>query len=73
MQFGVERTANVVLSKLAKKQYIILLVFYSAVLPEGILDVFSAKKLNFASGCALTMSYDGLKRLFKNINEFKDK
>lgn len=72
LQSGVGSVANAVISGLVNSPFEHLSV-YTEVIQDGMLDLFDANKLDFASGTSLTLSPDGQKRFFDNIGKYRDK
>lgn len=72
LQSGVGSVANAVLSGLAESNFSGL-TFFSEVMQDAILDLFDANKADFCSATSLSLSEDGMKKLFKNFDKYKDK
>lgn len=72
LQSGVGSVANAVVSGLVNSPFEHLSVF-TEVVQDGMFDLIDAGKLDFASGTSLTPSPDGLKRLYANIKEYREK
>jgi len=72
IQSGVGSTANAVLRGLLESPFENM-DFYSEVIQDSVLDLLDSRKLNGASGTSLTFSEAGLKRFYKNIEEYKHK
>lgn len=72
LQSGVGSVANAVISGFVKSDFTDLEV-YTEVIQDGMLDLADAGKLKFASGTSFSPSPDGLKRLYENIGEYRNK
>ncbi len=72
LQSGVGSVANAVMAGMVDSPYRNLTV-YTEVIQDGMFDLFDAGKLDFASGTSLTPSPDGLKRLYANIKDYRNK
>ncbi len=72
LQSGVGAVANAVLIGL-KDSPLEHLSFYSEVMQDGILDLIDAGKADFASATSLSLSKEGLERLFADIERYRGK
>jgi succinyl-CoA:acetate CoA-transferase len=72
LQSGVGSVANAVMAGMVDSPYRNLTVF-TEVIQDGMLDLIDAGKLDFASGTSLTPSPEGLKRLYANIKNYRQK
>ena len=72
LQSGVGAVANAVLLGLMDSE-LEHLSFYSEVMQDGILDLMDAGKADFASATSLSLSKDGLARLFSNLERYRGK
>ncbi len=72
LQSGVGAVANAVLLGL-KDSELEHLSFYSEVMQDGILDLIDAGKADFASATSLSLSKEGLARLFSDIERYRGK
>lgn len=72
LQSGVGSVANAVMAGMVDSPFKNLVV-YTEVIQDGMFDLIDAGKLEFASGCSLTPSPDGAKRLYANISEYRKK
>ena len=72
LQSGVGAVANAVLQGL-KDSPLEHLSFYSEVMQDGILDLLDAGKADFASATSLSLSKEGLGRLFADIERYRGK
>lgn len=70
LQSGVGAVANAVISGFAQSDLTDLTV-YTEVVQDGMFDLIDAGKLKFASGTSLSPSPEGLKRFYKNIDEYR--
>lgn len=70
LQSGVGSVANAVISGLANSPFEDLYV-YTEVIQDGMFDLIDAGKLTVASGTSITVSPDGLKRLYANMDEYR--
>lgn len=72
LQSGVGAVANAVLIGL-KDSPLEHLSFYSEVLQDGILELIDAGKADFASATSLSLSKEGLERLFADLERYRGK
>ena len=72
LQSGVGAVANAVLLGL-KDSPLEHLSFYSEVMQDGVLDLIDAGKADFASATSLSLSKEGLERLFSDIERYRGK
>ena len=72
LQSGVGAVANAVLLGL-KDSPLGHLSFYSEVMQDGVLDLIDAGKADFASATSLSLSKEGLERLFSDIERYRGK
>ena len=72
LQSGVGAVANAVLLGL-KDSPLEHLSFYSEVMQDGVLDLIDAGKADFASATSLSLSKEGLERLFADIERYRGK
>ena len=72
LQSGVGAVANAVLIGL-KDSPLEHLSFYSEVMQDGILDLIDAGKADFASATSLSLSKEGLARLFADLERYRGK
>ena len=72
LQSGVGAVANAVLLGL-KDSPLEHLSFYSEVMQDGILDLIDAGKADFASATSLSLSKEGLARLFADLERYRGK
>ena len=70
LQSGVGAVANAVLIGL-KDSPLEHLSFYSEVMQDGVLDLMDAGKADFASATSLSLSKEGLARLFADIERYR--
>jgi len=64
--------ANAVLSGLLDSDFENL-VMYTEVIQDAVLDLIDSGKVTFASGCSLTPSPEGIKRLYRDFSRYKEK
>jgi succinyl-CoA:acetate CoA-transferase len=72
LQAGIGSVANAVLHGFIDSEFCDLEV-YSEVLQDAVFDLFDAGKLRFASGCSITLSPDCMRRVYDNLDKYKDK
>ncbi|MGN0940400.1 MAG: acetyl-CoA hydrolase/transferase family protein [Selenomonadaceae bacterium] len=72
LQSGVGNVANAVISGLANSDFEHMTV-YTEVIQDGMFDLFDAGKLDFASGTSLTLSPDGQKRFYGDVEKYVPK
>lgn len=72
LQSGVGSVANAVLYGL-KRGGFEHMSFYSEVIQDGILDLMDAGKADFASATSLSLSEEGMERLFSHWERYRDK
>lgn len=72
LQSGVGAVANAVLLGL-KDSPLEHLSFYSEVMQDGVLDLIDAGKADFASATSLSLSKEGMARLFGNLERYRGK
>lgn len=72
LQSGVGAVANAVLGGLAESEFEHLTI-YTEVLQDSVLDLMDAGKVDFASTTALTLSKEGKKHFYENIDKYIDK
>ncbi len=70
LQSGVGAVANAVLLGL-KDSELTHLSFFSEVMQDGILDLIDAGKADFASATSLSLSREGLERLFADLERYR--
>ncbi|SHJ89216.1 acetyl-CoA hydrolase/transferase family protein [Paramaledivibacter caminithermalis] len=69
LQSGVGSVANAVLGGLTESKFENL-TCYTEVIQDSMLDLIDAGKVTVASGCSLTPSEEGLKRLHENMKHY---
>jgi succinyl-CoA:acetate CoA-transferase len=72
LQSGVGSVANAILKGISESSFKDL-VFYSEVIQDNVLDLLDKNIFRFASGTSLTLSPEGFKRLYNNIDYYKEK
>jgi len=70
LQSGVGSVANAVLKGFSDSSFEDL-VFYSEVIQDNVLDLLDDGTFRFASGTSLTLSPEGFKRLYSNLDHYK--
>jgi succinyl-CoA:acetate CoA-transferase len=72
LQSGVGSVANAVLAGLLDSPFESL-DFYSEVIQDSVLDLIDSGKIKIASGTSLTLSEEGQKRFYSNLDRYKKK
>ncbi|WP_343598108.1 acetyl-CoA hydrolase/transferase family protein [Acinetobacter sp.] len=72
LQAGIGTIANAVLTGFKHSSFEDL-VMYSEVLQDCTFELIDAGKMNFASGCSMTLSTECGNRVFGNLQKYKDK
>lgn len=72
LQSGVGSVANAVLKGISESSFKDL-VFYSEVIQDNVLDLLDENTFRFASGTSLTLSPEGFKRFYNNLEHYKNK
>ncbi|MDI6600274.1 MAG: acetyl-CoA hydrolase/transferase family protein [Thermoanaerobacteraceae bacterium] len=70
LQSGVGSVANAVLGGLVESPFENL-SFYSEVIQDSVFDLIDAGKMTRVSGTSITPSEEGLKRFYKNLDEYR--
>ncbi len=70
LQSGVGSVANAVLKGFSDSSFNDL-VFYSEVIQDNVLDLLDDGTFRFASGTSLTLSPEGFKRLYSDLEQYK--
>ena len=70
LQSGVGSVANAVLKGISDSSFKDL-VFYSEVIQDNVLDLLDEETFRFASGTSLTLSPEGFKRFYSNLDKYK--
>lgn len=70
LQSGVGSVANAVLKGISESSFKDL-VFYSEVIQDNVLDLLDDGTFRFASGTSLTLSPEGFRRLYGNLEHYK--
>lgn len=70
LQSGVGSVANAVLGGLVESPFENL-SFYSEVIQDSVFDMIDAGKMKMISGTSITPSEEGLKRFYKNLDEYR--
>ncbi|SEH42845.1 succinyl-CoA:acetate CoA-transferase [Halobacillus karajensis] len=71
LQSGIGSVANAVFHGLLESDFENLSV-YSEVLQDAVFDLIDAGKVNFASGCSITLSEEKMKQVFSNFENYRD-
>ncbi|WNK21266.1 acetyl-CoA hydrolase/transferase family protein [Halomonas piscis] len=72
LQAGIGNMANAVMSGLAEGPFEHL-TMYSEVLQDSTFDLLDSGKLDFASGCSITLSEECGERVWNNIDRYRDR
>ncbi|PBB06626.1 acetyl-CoA hydrolase/transferase family protein [Salimicrobium humidisoli] len=72
LQSGIGSVANAVFHGLLDSDFEHLQV-YSEVLQDSVIDLLDAGKVDFASGCSVTLSEDKMKQVFSNFEDYRDR
>ena len=72
LQAGIGSVANAVLHGMIDSEFENLEV-YSEVLQDSVFDLIDAGKVDFASGCSITLSDEKMKQVFGNFDQYRDK
>ena len=72
LQSGVGSVANAVLAGLLDSPFKDI-DFYSEVIQDSVLDLIDHDKIRIVSGTSLTLSEDGQKKFFNNLERYKEK
>jgi len=72
MQVGIGTIANAVVSGLKESPFEKMLM-YSEVLQDSTFELIDAGKMDFASGCSITLSKECGERVWNNFERYKDK
>ena len=72
LQSGVGSVANAVLAGLLDSPFHDI-DFYSEVIQDSVLDLIDHDKIRIVSGTSLTLSEDGQKKFFNNLERYKEK
>ena len=73
IQSGVGNIANAVLAAMANNDDIPNFDVYTEVIQDAVIDMIRNGKVNFASGCSLTVSNEKLDEVFADLDFFKEK
>ncbi len=72
-QSGVGNVANAVLAALGDDPNIPVFEVYTEVIQDAVIELMKKGKVSFASGCSLTLSPDCLKKVYKDLDFFKER
>ncbi|MDR2980806.1 MAG: succinate CoA transferase [Puniceicoccales bacterium] len=72
-QSGVGNIANAVIEAMAQNKEIPAFDLYSEVIQDGVISLLEQERISFASGTALTVTPEVLKRIYGNWSFFKDR
>lgn len=72
LQAGIGSVANAVLHGMIDSEFKELQV-YSEVLQDSVFELIDAGKVDFASGCSITLSEEKMKEVYGNFEEYRDK
>lgn len=73
LQSGVGDTANAVLKAMGASKEIPVFSVYTEVIQDAVIGLMKASRVNFASGCSLTVSNGVLKDIYANMDFFRPK
>lgn len=73
IQSGVGNIANAVLSSLETAKEIPNFNMFTEVIQDAVIDLMEKGRVTYATGCSLTLSESHLKKLYDNIDLFRDK
>lgn len=73
IQSGVGNIANAVLGALGANKNIPVFNMYTEVIQDSVIDLMKEGRVNFASGCSLTVSSEALKGIYDDLNFFHPK
>ncbi len=73
LQSGVGNIANAVMSALTRHPEIPPFEMYSEVIQDSVVAAIEAERIRFASGTSLTVSQDVLKKVYDNIDFYRDR
>lgn len=73
IQSGVGNIANAVLGSLGANKDIPAFSMYTEVIQDSVIDLMKNGRVNFASGCSLTVTTPVLDEIYSNLDFFRDK
>ena len=73
VQSGVGNVANAVLGAMGENKEIPAFSIYTEVIQESVIKLMKEDRVNFVSGCSLTVSHKVLQDIYSNLGYFKDK
>lgn len=73
IQSGVGNIANAVLGALGSNPNIPPFDMFTEVIQDAVIGLMENEKVRFASGCSLTITPDELKKVYSNMNYFRNK
>ena len=73
LQSGVGNVANAVLGALGADPTVPAFEMYTEVIQDSVIDLIRSGRCKFGSTCSLSVSNEGLKSIYEDINFFKDK
>ena len=73
VQSGVGNIANAVLGAIGENKGIPSFSIYTEVIQDAVIKLMNEDRVNFASGCSLTLSHDVLQDVYSRLNVFKNK
>jgi len=73
LQSGVGNIANAVLAAIGEHKGIPDFEMYTEVIQDSVITLMEEGRVKFASGCSLTVSPEMLKRVYDNLNFFRNK
>ena len=73
IQSGVGNIANAVMSSLGANPDIPSFEMYTEVIQDSVIDLIRSGRVKFASGCSLTVTTEVLKKIYADLDFFRDK
>ncbi|MDR1055251.1 MAG: acetyl-CoA hydrolase/transferase family protein [Prevotellaceae bacterium] len=73
VQSGVGNIANAVLGSMGANKNIPIFEIYTEVIQDSVIELMKTNRVEFASGCSLTVSNPVITDIYANLNFFKDK
>lgn len=73
LQSGVGNIANAVLGGLGEDKNLPPLTMFTEVIQNSVIDLMGKGRINFATGCSLTVSEEYLETIYNNLEFFKNK
>ena len=73
VQSGVGNIANAVLGGLGENREIPVFTIYTEVIQDAVIKLINENRVNFVSGCSLTLSQEAMKNVYSRLDFFKDR